>query len=117
MFLKIKEERNAAEQTLLAIAKKYRRTPLRSAQRARFSAARVGELLERRHQFNRARVIKTCEGLDQRSPCVARRGDHVAQATAARIDVRAIVSEQMLGRAITNIYVQRRESSRYRAIA
>lgn len=66
-LLKIEEERRTAKEPTIAIAQKYRWTPLRTAHRSRFKSPRISQRRKVRSQLDRARVIKTLKHLDARS--------------------------------------------------
>src|SRR6266481_2367248 len=115
MLLKIEEELQPTKQSLLTIAQKNRRAPLRSAQSARFSARGIGELSQAGNQLDRPRVIEGRERLNQRAIKTKGRR-HRAQGAAAGIEVCAKIGKQVLGRTITDVDVHRREPARHSSI-
>src|SRR5260370_42439156 len=115
MLLKIKEERDPAEQSLFVIAEKQRWTQLRAEESAGLSAVGIGELLERGNQCGRARVIKTRESLNECAIHAERRRHRAHHAVG--VEVRAKVSRQVLARAIANLDVDRRKLPRHGAVS
>ena len=103
MFLKIEEERHAAIQSFVAFAEKDTWAPLRTAQRSRFPAARIGKLRQAGYEFYGARVIKGGKRLHDIAGDAERRR-HIAYPSAG-VDVGAKVGKQILRRAIAHIYV------------
>src|SRR5205085_2314187 len=97
--LEIEEEGRAAKEAVPDVAEKDRRTPLRTFECARLSAARVGELLQARRGAQGARVIEGLERLHEWAADAKARGE-VAQARALHIEVCAHVEEEFVARAI-----------------
>src|SRR5258705_4693897 len=108
----VKEERRTTEGSGFRVAQKDGRTPLRATKRTWFLAARVRELGETRHQFDRARVVKSLECLKQR-PVDSKRGGKRSQAATATVEIRAHVDKQIRARTIACLDVHRRTSSRH----
>ena len=65
-LLEVEKEGGAAKETLLAVAKEHRGTPLGTAQSARLEPALIDKSFETPHELDRPRVIKALEDLDQR---------------------------------------------------
>src|SRR5258705_2612789 len=100
----VKEERRTTEGSAFTVAQKDRRTPLRATERTWFLAARVRELSETRHQFDRASVVKSLECLKQR-PADSKRGGKRSQAAASRVEIRAHIDKQIRARTISGFDV------------
>ncbi len=76
----------------------------------------VSELSQAGNQLNRARVIKTLEGLHQRASNT-KRSRNSAQPAIACVEVRAQVNKNIVARSIASFHIQRREASGNTTIA
>lgn len=63
-LLEVEEKRGATEETLLAVPKKNRGTPLRAAHGPGLETPLINKCFKTPHQLNRACVIKTLKHLD-----------------------------------------------------
>ena len=113
---KSKKKDAPAKETAFTITQKNRWTPLRASQRAGLVAARVSELGQAGNQLDRTRVVKTLEGLHQRS-INTKRSRERSQSSVASVEVGAQVNENIVARSITSLDIQRREASGNTTIA
>ncbi len=106
----VEKERRAAVKTLVAVADKDGRTPLRTAQGSGFLAVRVGVTGERRDQANGAGVIKSLKNFQQ-FRIVADGCGNRPKPVILHAEIQSCISENRFARTVGRVDIERRKSS------
>src|SRR5689334_3102222 len=99
---------------MVAVAEENTRAPLRTTERSRLFAVRVGVLFQRRYQRHRPCVVERLENFQEFSVVPYRRRD-ISQTITLNTNIHPRVKDDGPLRPVARVDVERREPPRYTA--